>query len=201
MPSAQANKSYFLHPLWILKKWGFGSFKSISQFLPLTSRTEWASHQLTGTSHGVPLLLGSSLIIPLKLAKMAGSPDAGACWRGGWPVVSTDRPWRVLGVIGGLEKYSFNIFWPGNMIFFLFYPWKYLVDTIWSRTEKNTDLPTFLESNDHNISFTSLSILNDFFRLVLDKKKMPLLGTRLLCGSSSPKTVCVKQCKRSQSFQ
>lgn len=41
---------------------------------------------------------------------MAGSPDAGACWRGGWPVVSADRPWRVLGVIVGFEKYSFDIF-------------------------------------------------------------------------------------------
>lgn len=143
MPSAQANKSYFSHPSWILNTWGFGSFKSISQFLPLTSRTEWASqsHQLKGTSHGVPPLLGSSLIIPLKLAKMAGSPDVGACWRGGWPVVSADRPWRVLGVIVGLEKYSFNSFDQGIWSFFS--PWKYLVGTVWSRVEKNTDFPPF----------------------------------------------------------
>lgn len=44
------------------------------------------------------------------MGKMAASPGGGAYWSGVWPVVTADRPWRLLGVIVGLEKYSFNIF-------------------------------------------------------------------------------------------
>lgn len=36
----------------------------------------------------LPLLPSSALIMALKLAEMAGSPDAGAFSRGGWPVVN-----------------------------------------------------------------------------------------------------------------
>lgn len=106
IPSSQCNRS-------VLRE-----FRRIED--AFKSRTEWAGqiHQLKGTSLGAPPLLGSFLIIPLKLAKMAGSPDAGACWKGGWPVVCADRPWRLLGVIVGLEKYSFNIFDPGIWSFF-----------------------------------------------------------------------------------
>jgi len=58
------------------------------------------------------LVLSGSFLnnnLQVKLAEMAGSPDVGACWRGWWPVVRADRPRRALGVIAGLEKYSFNI--------------------------------------------------------------------------------------------
>lgn len=115
IPPAHSNHTYFLHSSWILKNWGY-PFHNI--YLSLPGLSERVTNR--GTSHGVPPLLSSSLIIPLLLARMAVSPDAGACWGGGWPVVSADRPWRVLEVIVGLEKYSFNIFDQGIGYFFFF---------------------------------------------------------------------------------
>lgn len=100
-----------------LKKKVFCRFVS-SEFDPLGSdprlslrfKNIYASLK-KASSRGVSLLLRSSLIIPLPSANVAGRPGAGA-----WPVVRADGPWRVLGAVVGLEKYSFDIFNRGNTI-------------------------------------------------------------------------------------